>query len=50
VKGLAWEVAGGVFVVALIYVLARPASQGPALITAVTGAVSDVVTFAIGGV
>lgn len=46
---LVWEVASGVFVVALVYLLVRPSSQGPALITASTGAVSDVITFAIGG-
>jgi hypothetical protein len=49
VKGLAWEVAAGVFAVALIYMLVRPSSDGPALVTAVTGAVGDIVTFAVGG-
>jgi hypothetical protein len=49
VKDLAWEVAAGVFAVALVYVLVRPDSNGPSLVTAVTGGVADVITFAVGG-
>jgi hypothetical protein len=48
-KDLAWEIGAGVFAVALLYLLVRPDSNGPALVTAVTGAVSDIVTFAVGG-
>ncbi len=48
-KGFAWEVAAGIFGIALVYLLVRPSSNGPALVTAVTGAVSDIVTFAVGG-
>lgn len=46
---VAWHMFAGVFAVALLYMLVRPSSNGPALITAMTGATSDIVTFAVGG-
>lgn len=46
---LGWDIAGGVFAVALVYMLVRPSSGGPGLVTASTGALADIVQFAVGG-
>jgi hypothetical protein len=39
----------GVIYVAIIFVLVRPNSQGPALVTAVTGGMTNLLSSATGG-
>jgi hypothetical protein len=43
------DLAGAVFVLALIYVLVRPSSIAPAFITGVGAAVRNLVTYAVSG-
>ena len=45
----AWDAAAAILALAALMVLVRPSGDGPQMITAATGALSDVVTFAVGG-
>ena len=39
----------GIIIIAILFVLVRPGSQGPALVTGVSGALSGLVNAATGG-
>jgi hypothetical protein len=41
-----WEAAAAIFALAALYMLVKPSGNGPAMVTAVTGSIADIVTFA----
>lgn len=49
VKGIAASFLTGIIILAVLFVLVRPNSQGPSLITAVTGGLANLVSAATGG-
>jgi hypothetical protein len=46
VGDLLWDGAAALLAVAVLYVLVRPSGDGPAMVTAFTGGLSDIVSFA----
>jgi hypothetical protein len=48
VGDLVWEAGAALLVVAALYMLVKPSGDGPAMVTAFTGGLSDIVSFATG--
>jgi hypothetical protein len=49
VKGIAASLVTGVIIVAILFVLVRPGSQGPGLVTGVSTGLKGLLTAATGG-
>ena len=45
---LVWDAAAALLAVAALYMLVKPSGDGPAMVTAFTGGLSDIVSFAVG--
>ncbi len=48
-KGMAGSFLTGIIIIAVLFVLVRPGSQGPSLVTGVSGGLKGLVTAATGG-
>jgi hypothetical protein len=47
VRGAVWEILGAIFILAVVSLLVRPKSLGPAIVADVGQAFANVITFAV---